>query len=71
MSWTSNNPSTGTGGIVGGISSNSFTVIAWPRDTRKNFLNTFAVTDDMVVRVYDPTKAGINLQAVHTWDPIL
>ena len=71
MSWSSTNPYGGVdGGITGGIGNNTFTVIAFPRDTRARYLSTFAVTDDQVVRVYtdDP---GVLFDSVTTWTPIL
>jgi prepilin-type N-terminal cleavage/methylation domain-containing protein len=72
MSWTVTNPNSNTGSLTGmGIGSNKFTVIAWPRDTRTGFLNTFAINEEQVVRVYDPTTVGVSLGSVSTWDPIL
>jgi prepilin-type N-terminal cleavage/methylation domain-containing protein len=74
MSWTVSSPYTGTGGNIsnGGIASNKFTVIAWPRDTRRGFLNTFAVTEEQVVRIFnDDPNSGNVLGSVNTWDPIL
>jgi len=46
----------------------TFTIIAWPRE-RYNLM-TFAVTEDQVVRVYNP-ESGNRLHEVQTWDPIL
>ena len=74
MSWDASNPYKGSEeGMGAGIGSNKFTVIAFPRDTRPGFLNTFAVTDDQVVRVYNPgSTASPNLwDSVTSWDPIL
>ncbi len=71
MSWTVSNPYQGTEGLGAGIGNNKFTVIAFPRDTRAGFLNTFAVTDDQVVRVFNPTNTTNNWDSVTTWDPIL
>ena len=68
MSWTCTNPS-GTG--QAGIGNNKFTVIAFPRDTRPGFLNTFAVTEDQTVRVYNPTNTTNTWGSVTSWDPIL
>jgi hypothetical protein len=48
----------------------TFTVIAYPRDTRPGFLNTFGITDDQVVRVFAPQN-GNRFEDVKTWDPIL
>jgi prepilin-type N-terminal cleavage/methylation domain-containing protein len=71
MSWTCTSPNSNNGALNGsGIGSNKFTVIAWPRDTRKGFLNTFAVTEEQVVRVFNPDN-GNTLGSVATWDPIL
>ena len=53
-----------------GIAANKFTVIAFPRDTRAGFLNTFAITEDQVVRVYTPQNGNV-FDSVTTWDPIL
>jgi prepilin-type N-terminal cleavage/methylation domain-containing protein len=73
MSWTCTNPSGGTGGLGSGqgIGNNKFTVIAFPRDTRPGFLNTFAVTEDQTVRVYNPTNTANKWDSVTSWDPIL
>jgi type IV pilus assembly protein PilA len=72
MSWTT---STGAGNLNsglsgGGVGSNQFTVIAYPRDTRKGFLATFAVTEDQVVRIYNPDKGNV-FANIKGWDPIL
>ena len=48
----------------------TFTVIAYPRDTRPGFLNTFCITDDQVVRVYNPQN-GNEFSSARSWDPIL
>ncbi len=48
----------------------TFTIIAYPRDTRPGYLNTFAITEDQRFRVYDPYD-GNDFTSVHTWDPIL
>jgi prepilin-type N-terminal cleavage/methylation domain-containing protein len=71
MTWTATNPYGGAGssGRVG-IGNNTFTVIAYPRDTRAGFLNTFAVTDDQVVRVFNPENGNV-FDSVYHWDPIL
>jgi type IV pilus assembly protein PilA len=71
MTWSATNPYLGTGNsTVRGIGNNTFTVIAFPRDTRAGFLNTFSVTDDQVVRVFNPESGNI-FDAVYHWDPIL
>jgi prepilin-type N-terminal cleavage/methylation domain-containing protein len=70
MSWSATNVSNNTNQIGGGgIGANTFTVVAWPRDTRAGFLNTFAVSDDMVVRVWNTGNPAF--PAVKSWDPIL
>jgi len=48
----------------------TFTIIAFPRDTRPGYLSTFAVTEDQVVRVYNPENGNYSGN-VKTWDPIL
>ena len=48
----------------------TFTVIAFPRDEVRDYLKTFAITDDQKVRVFDP-KWGNRYENVRTWDPIL
>jgi hypothetical protein len=47
----------------------TFTVIAFPRDTRPGFLSTFCITEDQVVRVYNPP--GSRFDVYRSWDPIL
>jgi len=70
MSWQVNNISTAVSEEIPSGVMSSFTVIAWPRDKRKGFLNTFGVTEDQVVRVYNPDNKN-RLGNVATWDPIL
>jgi len=72
MSWEASNPYQGTGGNVntGGIGNNKFTVVAYPRDTRPGFLLTFGVTEDQVVRVFNPDN-GNTFESLTSWDPIL
>ena len=48
----------------------TFTIIAYPRDTRPGYLNTFAITDDQAVRVFSPQNGNL-MEDVKTWDPIL
>jgi len=48
----------------------TFTIIAFPRDRRPGYLSTFAITEDQVVRVYNPDN-GNDPGNVKTWDPIL
>jgi hypothetical protein len=47
----------------------AFTVIAWPA-RGYGYLHTFAITEDMVVREYNPSDHS-RLDSVKTWDPIL
>jgi hypothetical protein len=47
----------------------TFTIIAFPNDTRPGFLSTFCITEDQVVRVYYPQ--GNKFDAYRSWDPIL
>ena len=71
MSWESTNPSSGIGALTGqGIGNNKFTIIAYPRDTRPGYLNTFGVTEDQVVRVFIPENGNV-FDSLTTWDPIL
>jgi prepilin-type N-terminal cleavage/methylation domain-containing protein len=71
LSWTVTNLSDINGPGKYGIGNNRFTVIAFPRDTRPGFLNTFAVSDDQVVRVYNREKPSNIWASVTSWDPIL
>lgn len=81
VTWTISNPYSGTQGDVGkgGIGNNQFTIVAYPRDSRQGFLLTFGVTEDQVVRVYNPEISGsgrnefVDMEDPHvkTWDPIL
>lgn len=71
MTWSATNPYEGTGYSSNlGIGNNTFTVIALPRDTRAGFLNTFCVTDDQVVRVFNGDGSNV-FEAIYHWDPIL
>jgi hypothetical protein len=65
LTWEVYNLST----VAGEPGINRFTVIAYPRDTRLEFLNTFCVTDDQVVREYNPRNN--EFEAIYHWDPIL
>ncbi len=48
-----------------------FTIIAYPRPERSyGRLATFAITEDNVVRVYNPGP-GVSPRDPHTWQPIL
>jgi prepilin-type N-terminal cleavage/methylation domain-containing protein len=68
MSWAASNPSVEM--KEAGIGNNKFTVVAYPRDTRPGFLNTFAVSEDQTVRVFRPDH-GNKFESVTSWDPIL
>lgn len=61
-----------------GIGMNQFTIVCYPRDTRPGYLMTFGITEDQVVRVYNPeslhrsnTWNGFDDPNVKSWDPIL
>lgn len=71
MTWSATNPYGGTGSSgMAGIGNNTFTVIALPRDTREGFLQTFCVTEDQVVRVFNGDGSNV-YEAIYNWDPIL
>ena len=74
MTWSATSPySDRNYSGLGGIANNTFTVIAFPRDTRAGFLNTFCVTEDQVVRVFiDPNDGGpAPFGSYYHWEPIL
>ena len=79
MTWSASQSAQGTDGRGGGIGANTFTIVAYPRDTRPGYLLTFGVSDDQTVRVYNPDNnvGGRNAYVseadprVGTWDPIL
>jgi len=54
----------GTDGLA-----NSFTIVAYPRSDRFHLLRTFAITDDQVLRVYNPVGGNV-LTSVTSWDPV-
>jgi len=70
MSWDVTQSDDLTGELGTGIANNQFTIIAFPRDSRAGFLNTFGITEDQVVRVYNPDEGNL-WDSVHSWDPIL
>jgi hypothetical protein len=43
----------------------SFTIVAYPLEPRR--LRTFAITEDQMIRVYDPIKSD-DPKGVHTWE---
>jgi len=78
MSWKSASSVANSEGRGGAIGANTFTIVAYPRDTRPGYLLTFGVSEDQVVRVYNPESLespndynGIEDPKVQTWDPIL
>ena len=54
----------------GPVKIDSFTIIAFPLDTAPRHLHTFAITEDQIVRVYEPGPEH-DFNSVNTWDPIL
>jgi hypothetical protein len=66
LTWEVTNISTPTEDLPGGVVS-TFKIIAWPLAPKGDY--TFAITEDQVVRVYDPKRN--NLNDVKSWDPIL
>jgi hypothetical protein len=49
----------------------NFTVIAWPRNSSPGYLDTFGITEDQIVRIFNPTNKKNQVEDVKTWDPIL
>ena len=69
--WECNNISVVPPDIMPKNSPNTFTIIAYPDPMFSDeFLNTFAVTEDQVVRVYNPDEGNV-FESVPLWDPIL
>jgi len=78
ITWQVSNFSTVSGEASLGIPMHSFTIVAWPEDTRPGYLLTFGVSEDGIVRVYYPDSQdspndynGVGDPRVQTWDPIL
>jgi len=70
MTWeVSGTLSTVEGDVPLGIM-DKFIIVAYPRDLRPGYLSTFAVTEDQVVRVYNPSNDN-EFYNVYSWDPIL
>ncbi|MCX6646020.1 MAG: hypothetical protein NTY09_06655 [bacterium] len=78
MTWSVyNTPDISDMGTFYGV--HTFTVVAYPRDSRPGYLMTFGVTEDQVVRMFNPDNLGEGLNEfksmwdprVQTWDPIL
>jgi len=66
MTWDVSNLSTvGPEGII-----STFTIVAHPESRMRIYLETFCVTDDQVVRVYNP-ESGNKYEDIYHWDPIL
>ena len=61
-----------------GFKGGTFTVVAYPRDLRPGYLLTFGVSEDQIVRVYNPDNTDVGRNQyngptdpmVHTWDRI-
>jgi len=49
---------------------NQFTIVAYPRNTEWRSLQTYGITEDQIVRFYNP-KHKNDPNNVKTWDPIL
>jgi hypothetical protein len=70
LSWDAYNPSTVTDEIRPVYTMSTFTVVAWPLVMRNGHLHTFGITEDQVVRVYNPKNEN-RLDIVRSWDPIM
>jgi hypothetical protein len=72
ITWETSNISTAVSedypfGLIG-----SFTIVAWPvpyPNRHTKCLMTFAITEDQIVRVYNPDNEN-DLSSVKSWDPI-
>ncbi len=78
MTWTVYNTPSMDGESSGIQGIHTFTIVAYPRDTYPGYLLTFGITEDQVVRVYNPDSVkelneynGLYDPRVWTWDPIL
>ncbi len=70
MSWSVLNVSTvATEEFPFGVMS-TFTIIAYPRVLEQRCIQTFAITEDQVVRMYNPDNENEFLD-LKSWDPIL
>ena len=67
VDWSVFNPGPPPGLLCDWILINHFTVVAYPRAERSLGLRTFAITEDQVVRVYNPV-GGNKPDAVNGWD---
>jgi hypothetical protein len=70
LTWDFSNVSTVSNEDFPASTVGTYQIIAYPQDTRTGYLHTFAITEDQVVRVYNPEE-GNELDDVKTWDPIL
>ncbi len=87
MTWSVSNSPNIYDEDSGVIGFNAFTIVAYPRINHPGYLLTFGITEDQVVRVYNPDGIASLLQSgspqglneynglddprVNTWDPIL
>ncbi len=68
ISWETNNVST----VLTEHSvdkTHTYTIIAYPRDTRPGYLSTFAITEDRTVRIYNPDNDN-DPDITGLWDPV-
>ena len=70
LTWEANTTSTVPTEGIFTHSVSTFTIIAWPTDTRKRSLHTYAITEDQIVREFNPGHNN-DLGNAYTWDPIL
>lgn len=70
LSWQVSNVPTGDSQNYPPNEVNTFTVIAWPRDRSPGFLATYGITEEQIVRVYNPDSSN-KVDSVGKWDPIL
>ncbi|HDS30818.1 MAG TPA: hypothetical protein ENN67_07215 [Firmicutes bacterium] len=64
LTWNTGSYITGTREV------HTFTIIAYPQEDRPGFLRTFALTEDMTVRIFSPEN-GNDFYRVKTWDPAM
>jgi len=51
------------------VGTSTFTIIAYPLDTRPGYLNTFAIREDSIVRAFVPEFGNIESDVL-TWEPV-
>jgi len=68
MTWEVNHGPTGRIDEFGIPVRSTFTIIAWPQVADDRWLHTFAITDDQIVREYNPDEN--DLESVRKWNPI-